>query len=334
MPIFFSEIPKAFRSGQIPLDVALIQISPPDAHGWCSLGLSVDCSLAAVQTAKYVIAMVNPQQPRTHGDGIIHINACDSVVHINQPMHEVAPEPIEKEDKKIGEYVASLIPDGATLQMGIGTIPNAVLDALHDHSDLGIHTELFSDGVLPLVEKGVITNRFKKFYPNRLVSTFLHGTKKLYDFVHDNPQVAMLDVANVNNPMVIMTNPKVHAINSAIEVDLTGQVVADSIGTRVFSGVGGQMDFMRGAALSEGGKPIIAMQSVTGKGKSKIVPTIATGAGVVTTRAHVHYVVTEFGIAELHTKTLKERAVALAAVAHPDHREALHVEIRKRFGRF
>jgi len=333
VPVFFSEIPALFRSGRIPLDLALVQVSPPDAHGYCSLGLSVDCSLAAVQSAKHVIAVVNPQVPRTHGDGMIHINTCDAIVHCDFPMHEVAPEPVTDVELKIGQHVAGLIPDGATLQMGIGNIPNAVLASLTNHVNLGIHTELFSDGVLPLVESGAVNNKFKKFYPNRLVATFLHGTKKLYDFVHDNPLVAMLDVQNVNNPVLIASNPKVHAINSAIEVDLTGQVVADSIGKHIFSGVGGQMDFMRGAALSEGGKPIIAIQSTTKKGDTKIVPTLKPGAGVVTTRAHVHYVVTEYGVAELYTKSVRERAIALANIAHPDHRDALFEEIRNRFGR-
>lgn len=334
VPVFFSEVPSLFRNGVIPIDVALVQVSPPDRHGWCSLGVSVDCSLAAVQTAKYVICQINPNMPRTHGDGLIHVNHMDAIIEVDDPLPELHYKVGDKEDEAIGRYVASLIPDGATLQMGIGTIPNAVLGQLTGHKNLGIHTEMFSDGVIPLLEKGVITNSHKKVLPGKMVSTFLMGSRKLYEFVDDNPSVLVNDVSIVNDPSYIRLNPKVHAINSAIEVDLTGQVCADSIGTRMFSGIGGQMDFMRGASLSPGGKPIIALPSQTSKGESRIVPTLKPGAGVVTTRAHVHYVVTEYGIAHLHGKSIRERAIALAQIAHPNHRDSLFADIAKRFGKF
>lgn len=331
IPVFLSEVPDLFRNNILPLDVALVQVSPPDKHGFCSLGVSVDASRAAVQTAGKIIAQVNPRMPRTHGDGMVHISRFDAVVQHEAPLPEHIPgEPTEAE-KKIGENCAELIEDGATLQMGIGAIPNAVLKALTGHKDLGIHTEMFSDGIIELVEKGVINNRLKRRHPGKIVSSFLMGSQKLYDFVDDNPQVAMLDVAYVNDTAIIRKNPKVTAINSAIEVDITGQVGADSIGTYHYSGVGGQMDFIRGASLSEGGKPIIAMPSTTGRGESKIVPYLKQGAGVVTTRAHVHYVVTEYGIANLYGKNLNQRAKALAEIAHPDHREQLK---RKAFERF
>lgn len=330
-PIFFSEVPHLFRRGHMPLDVALVQVSPPDRHGWCSLGVSVDCSLAAVQTARHVIAQINPNMPRTHGDGLVHITSFDAAVHGNEPIIAHESEPPNASEATIGKYVASLIPDGATLQMGIGSIPNAVLAQLGGHKDLGIHSELFSDGVLPLVQSGVINGRLKKVHTSKLVTTFMVGSKKLYNFIDDNPQVNVLDVAYVNSPEVIARNPRVHAINSAIEVDLTGQVVADSIGTRIYSGVGGQMDFMRGAAMSDGGKPIIALPSVTSKGESRIAATLKPGGGVVTTRAHVHYVVTEFGIAELFGKPLRVRAERLASIAHPSHRPALFDYIRQNY---
>ncbi|MDR8393167.1 4-hydroxybutyrate CoA-transferase [Aliifodinibius sp. S!AR15-10] len=331
LPIFLSETPYLFRNNILPLDVALVHVSPPDKHGFCSLGVSVDASRAAVQTAKKVIAQVNPRMPRTHGDGMVHVKEFDAVVEHENPLPEhFVGEPGEIE-QKIGNYCAELVENGATLQMGIGGIPNAVLRALKNHKNLGIHTEMFSDGIIDLVKSGVINNKKKKRHPGKIVSTFLMGSQKLYDFVDDNPQVAMLDVAYTNDTAVIRKNPKVTAINSAVEVDLTGQVCADSIGTYHYSGVGGQMDFIRGASLSEGGKPIIALPSVTSKGISRIVPYLKQGAGVVTTRAHVHYVVTEYGVANLYGKNMSQRAKALIEIAHPDHKEKLEEEAYNRF---
>lgn len=323
IPIFLSEAPNLFRSGAIPVDVALITVSPPDKHGFCSLGVSVDTSLAAVQSAKHVIAQVNPHMPRTHGDGLIHINNLNAIVECQEEIPEIPPAPVDDISLRIGQHVSELIENGATLQMGIGAIPNAVLSCLDGHKNLGVHTEMFSDGIIPLVEKGVINGKKKKKHRGKIVSSFVMGTRKLYDFIDDNPLVVMLDSAYVNDTQTIRKNPKVTAINSAIEIDLTGQVCADSIGRRIYSGVGGQMDFIRGASQSEGGKAIIALPSVTRKGKSRLVHFLKQGAGVVTTRAHVHYVVTEWGSVNLYGKTLKERAQALISIAHPDHREAL-----------
>ena len=323
LPCFLSEIPTFFRQDLLPLDVAMVQVSPPDAHGFCTLGVSVDASKAAVECARKVIALVNPNMPRTHGDGFVHVSRFAAMVQGDDPIHEHEPPAIGELERAIGAHVASLIDDGATLQMGIGAIPDAVLAALGDHRRLGIHTEMFSDGMIPLVERGVVTGEAKRVHPGKVVGTFAMGTRRLYDFIDDNPQVVMLDVAYVNDPAVIRRNPKVTAINSAIEVDLTGQVCADSIGTRMYSGVGGQMDFIRGASLSPGGKPIIALPASTTRGETRIVPMLKPGAGVVTTRAHVHYVVTEHGIAELYGKTLAERARALIAVAHPEDRDDL-----------
>lgn len=332
LPVFLSEIPLLFRRGILPLDVALVQVSPPDRHGFCSLGTSVDIALAAVETAKYVIAQVNPNMPRTHGDGIVAVKDIDALVSCDEPLPEAPQPPLGEIELAIGRHAASLIEDGATLQMGIGAIPDAVLASLGSHRGLGIHTEMFSDGVVALVQKGVITGEHKKVLPGKIVAGFVKGTRALYDFIDDNPQVAMLDIGFVNDTSVIRRNPKVTAINSAIEIDLTGQVCADSIGERLFSGVGGQMDFMRGAALSEGGKPIIALPSTTRRGESRIVPFLKKGAGVVTTRAHMHYVVTEYGVAQLFGKNLRQRALALIDIAHPDHREELHREAHRRFG--
>ena len=323
VPVFLSEVPALFRQNILPLDVAMLNVSPPDKHGFCTLGVSIDVARAAFETAKCVIAQVNPQMPRTQGDALIHVNDIDSMVEVDEPLHEVPIPELTEADRAIGRHIADIIEDGATLQMGIGAIPNAVLAALGSHKDLGVHTEMFSDGVIPLVEKGVINGRRKVKHPGRMVAGFVMGTRRLYDFIDDNPQVLMLDIAYVNDTSVIRRNPKVTAINSAIEVDLTGQVCADSIGTRLYSGVGGQMDFIRGASLSEGGKPIIALQSVTARGESKIVPNLKQGAGVVTTRAHVHYIVTEYGVAYLYGKNLRQRATELISIAHPDHREAL-----------
>jgi acyl-CoA hydrolase len=308
-----------------------VNVSPPDRHGFCSLGISVDIARAAVDCAKLVIAQVNRQMPRTIGDALVHVSDIDIAVEVDEPLPEVAPPILSKTDISIGRYVAELIEDGATLQMGIGSIPNAVLAALGNHKHLGIHTEMFSDGLIPLVEKGVVTGERKAKHPGKIVAGFVMGTRKLYDFVDDNPQVLMLDIAYVNDSAVIRRNPRATAINSAIEVDLTGQICADSIGTTHFSGVGGQMDFIRGASLSEGGKPIIALPSTTSRGESKIVPYLKQGAGVVTTRAHVHYIVTEFGVANLYGKNLRQRASELIRIAHPDHQESLEEESSRRF---
>ncbi len=323
IPVFLSEIPRLFRDRILPIDVALISVSPPDDHGFCSLGPSVDVTHAAVQAATTVIAQVNNYIPRTHGDGLIHISNINHLVKHNEPIPEVVSGGLSEAEVAIGKNISELVEDGATLQMGIGNIPNAVLASLGNHQDLGIHTEMFSDGILPLVKKGVITGKYKKKHRGKIVSSFVMGSRAIYDFIDDNPLVNMLSSEYVNNTRIICQNPKVTAINSAIEVDLTGQVCADSIGHRIYSGVGGQMDFIRGASLSEGGKPIIALPSTTNKGESKIVGLLKPGAGVVTTRAHVHYVVTEFGAVNLYGKTLEERATALVGIAHPNHREAL-----------
>ncbi len=332
LPVFLSEVPQLFRTGILPLDVALIHVSPPDRHGFCSLGVSVDVTRAAVQTARTVIAQVNPRMPRTHGDGLIHVDAIDYLVPVDEPIHEVPPATLSEEETSIGRHCAELVDDGATLQLGIGAIPQATLASLGDHHRLGIHTEMISDGIVDLVEKGVVTGEAKRIHPGKIVAGFALGSKKLYDFLDDNPLVVMLDMAYVNDTEVIRRNPKVTAINSAIEVDITGQVCADSIGDRQYSGVGGQMDFIRGAALSEGGKPIIALPAVTSTGETRIVSNLKPGAGVVTTRAHVHFVVTEFGIADLFGKNLRQRAAAMIAIAHPAHRDALAAEARRRFG--
>lgn len=332
VPIFLSEIPNLFRRNILPLDVAMVQVSPPDKHGYCSLGVSVDIAVAGIKAAKHVIAQVNRRMPRTLGDGIIHISEFDSIVEHQQELPETISEAGTSEiAARIGEYCAVLVEDGATIQTGIGTIPDAVLASLRNHKKLGIHTEMFSDGIIPLVEKGIITNEFKKKHRGKIVTSFLLGSRQLYDFVDDNPSIVALGIDYVNDTSVIRTNPKVTAINSAIEVDFTGQVCSDSIGTFHYSGVGGQMDFMRGASLSEGGKPIIALPSTTGKGISRIVPFLKQGAGVVTTRAHAHYIVTEYGVAYLYGKNLRQRSKALIDIAHPNHRESLEREAYKRF---
>ncbi len=331
IPIFLSEIHLLIRKNILPIDVAFIQVSPPDKHGYCSLGVSVDITLPAVQTAKKVIAQINPGVPRTHGDGIIHISRIYAAIELDEPIY--APqitEPSEIE-QRIGRHVAGLIEDGATLQMGIGGIPNVVLANLMNHKRLGIHTEMLSDGVLPLIEKGIITGEEKEIKTGKLVTCFALGSQKLYDFVDDNPTVHFKEAGYTNDSAIIRQNPKVTAINSAIEIDLTGQVCADTIGKYQYSGVGGQMDFIRGASLSEGGKAIFAMPSITNKGFSKIVPYLKEGAGVTTTRAHVHYIATEYGIVNLYGQNLKQRAKALISIAHPDHREQLEKEA---FGKF
>tara|TARA_R110002072_G_scaffold59514_3_gene151631 strand:+ start:58939 stop:60216 length:1278 start_codon:yes stop_codon:yes gene_type:complete len=331
IPVFLSEIHWLFRRNILPLDVAFIQVSPPDKHGYCSLGVSVDITIPAIQTAKKVVALINPNVPRTHGDGIIHISNINYGVEVDHQIHaSIITEPTSIE-ATIGQNVAGLIEDGATLQMGIGNIPNAVLSNLTNHKRLGIHTEMFSDGILPLVEKGIITGEDKQIKTGKIVTCFAMGTQKLYDFVDDNPIVHFKEAAYTNDTAIIRQNPKVTAINSAIEIDLTGQVCADSIGAYQYSGVGGQMDFIRGASLSQSGKPIIAMPSMTSKGYSKITPFLKQGASVTTTRAHVHYVVTEYGVVNLYGKSLEQRAKSLISIAHPNHREALEIEARKRF---
>lgn len=331
IPVFLSEIHWFFRRNIIPLDVAFIQVSPPDKHGYCSLGVSVDITLPAIQSAKKVVALINPQVPRTHGDGIIHISRIDLAVEANHAIHEIPVGVPTEIEAIIGKHVAGLVDDGATLQMGIGNIPNAVLHNLTNHRRLGIHTEMFSDGILPLVERGIITGQEKKIKTGKIVTCFAMGTRKLYDFIDDNPIVHFKEAGYTNDTAIIRQNPKVTAINSAIEIDITGQVCADSIGAYQYSGVGGQMDFIRGASLSENGKPIIAMPSVTAKGISKITPFLRQGASVTTTRAHVHYVVTEYGVVNLFGKSLEQRAKALISIAHPDHRESLIKETYLRF---
>ena len=323
IPVFLSEIPALFRNRVLPLDAALVQLSPPDAHGYCSLGTSVEATMAAIQSALVVIAEINHRMPRSHGDGFVHVNRLAAAVETDRPIPEHRPRSIGEVEQAIGKNVADLIEDGATIQMGIGGIPDAVLKALHGHRNLGVHSEMFSDGLVDLVESGAVNGSQKRVHPGKIVATFVLGSQRLYDFIDDNPQVAMLDVAYVNDTAVIRRNPKATAINSAIEVDLTGQVCADSIGTRMYSGVGGQMDFIRGASLSQGGRPIIALPSRTGRGESRIVPILKPGAGVVTTRAHVHYVVTEHGVANLYGRNLRQRAKSLIEIAHPDDRERL-----------
>lgn len=334
IPIFLSETQKLYRSGGMPINVAMIQVTPPDAHGFVSLGLSVDCTLAAVECADCVIAVVNRHVPRVLGDALIPLSMIDRFVFHDEELPEMVFQEPNEIENKIGQHCAELIEDGATLQMGIGSIPNAVLARLGNHKNLGIHTEMFADGILPLVEKGVINGANKAIDRWRLVSTFVMGSQAIYDFLHDNPRVLLMDVKYTNDPYVIAQNPKVTAINSALEVDITGQVCADSLGTTFYSGVGGQIDFIYGASRSEGGKPIIAMPSVTNKGLSKIVPVLQQGAGVVTTRAHVHWLVTEHGAVNLYGRTLQERARLIMSIADPSAQEDLAREARNRFGRY
>lgn len=333
VPIFLSELPKLFRSGEQPVDVALLQVSPPDRHGLCTLGVSVEASKAAAQCAGRLIAHINPAMPRTHGDAFIPYEKLHTVYEARSPLYHPAPVELDAVTRAIGAHVASQIEDGACLQMGIGAIPDAVLACLGGHKDLGIHTEMFSDGILPLVAAGIITGRGKKVHPGKLVTGFVMGSQALYDFVDDNPEVVFLDIEYVNDAHNIARNPRTVAINSALQVDLSGQVCADSIGTRIYSGVGGQMDFMRGAALSENGKAIIALPATAKGGTlSRIAPLLSAGAGVVTTRAHVHYVVTEHGIAQLHGASLHERAERLIAIAAPEFREELARAAREQWG--
>ncbi len=334
IPVFLSDIPDLFNKNNLPLDVAIVQVSPPDQHGYCSLGVSVDIARSAVANAKYVIAQVNENMPRTHGDGIIHSSRFTHMVYYSEQLPQVDyGAKTGQEEMLIGKYVAELIDDGSTIQMGIGTIPDAVLKCLNNHQHLGVHTEMCSDGIVDLFERDVIDNSRKVIMPYKTVTGFAVGTDKLYKYVDDNPAFAFLDIDFVNDTSVIRRNPNMVAINSAIEVDLTGQVVSDSIGTRQYSGIGGQMDFMRGAALSEGGKPLIALTSRTRKGLSRLVPVVQPGAGVVTTRGHVHYIITEYGVAYLYGRNMRQRAKALIEIAHPDDREMLERAAFERFKR-
>jgi acyl-CoA hydrolase len=324
VPIFLSDIPQLFTSGQLPIDVALIHVHPPDAHGFCSLGTSVDAAMAAVKSARMVIAQVNPRMPRTLGDSFIRLGEIDFAVEVDEPLPEHRGRASSEVEQHIGQFVAELVEDGSTLQLGIGGIPDAALAHMQSKKDLGVHTEMFSDGLLDLVEAGVVTGAAKSLHREKIVTTFLMGSQRLYDWVHDNPMIEMHPVDYTNDTSVIRRNVSMTAINSAIQVDLTGQVCADSIGTRPYSGVGGQMDFMRGAALSPGGKAIIALPSTARGGTiSRIVPTLSEGAGVTTTRAHVQYIVTEHGVAYLHGKSLRERAQALIGLADPEFRDQL-----------
>lgn len=332
IPVFLSETQKLYRSGALPINVAMIQVSTPDKHGYVSLGTSVDATLAAVELADYTIAVINPNVPRAFGDAMIHSSMIDFWCEDNTPLMEAEFKAPNEVETKIGINCASLIEDGSCLQMGIGAIPNAVLAQLGNHKNLGVHTEMFADGVLPLVEKGVINGANKKTDRGKMVSTFLMGSKAVYDFIDDNPGVRMMDVGYTNDPYVISQNEKFVAINSALQVDLTGQICADSLGTKHFSGVGGQIDFIYGSSLSKGGKPILAMPAVTNKGVSKIAPVLNEGAGVVTTRAHAHYLVTEYGVVDLYGKSLQERAKLVISVAAPEHRETLDRAAFERFG--
>lgn len=332
VPVFLSQIPLLFKRNILPIDVAIIHVSTPDKNGYCSLGTSVDIARSAVETAKVIIAQVNPNMPRTHGDGFIHVSKMNALVFHESALPEVDYSANANSSIiAIGEHVASLVEDGATLQMGIGAIPDQVLKNLTGHKNLGMHTEMLSDGVIPLIKSDVINNSLKKLNRGKSVTSFMVGTKKLYDFVDDNPSIIVMDISYVNDTSVIRKNDKVTAINSAIEIDLTGQICADSIGTYQYSGIGGQMDFMRGASLSDGGKPIIAMPSTTSKGISRIAPFLNEGAGVVTTRGHAHWIVTEYGKVDLFGMNLKQRAKALTSIAHPDHKEMLDKAYFERF---
>jgi len=328
IPVFLSDIPPLFETRRIALDVALVQLSPPDAHGNCTLGTSVDAALAAVESAAVVLAEINERMPRTHGHCVVPLSRVTAFMHSDRPLNAAPVSHRGPVEEQIAEHVAGLIEDGATLQMGIGAIPDAVLARLANKVHLGVHTEMFSDGLIPLIENGVVTNRDKAVHRGRTVAAFVNGTEALFSFVHDNALIELHPCDHTNDTAVIRKNPKVTAINSALEVDLSGQVCADSIGHAIYSGIGGQMDFIRGAALSRGGKPIIALPSTAARGQiSRITAALKPGAGVVTTRGHVHYVVTEHGVASLHGLTLRERAGALIAIAHPDFRPELRAQV-------
>lgn len=324
MPVFLSEIPRLFRSGALPLDVVLIQVSPPDEHGFCSFGCEVGCTKPAAQAAKIVIAEVNRKMPRVLGDSFIHFSKFAYVVEADYALPEAPQGGSSPVHRTIGKHIAEMIPDGATLQLGVGSIPDAVLAQLGDKKDLGIHTELFSDGVIDLVNRGVITNEKKTLHPGKIVAGFLFGSQRLYDFVHDNPIIELHPTDYVNDPFIVAQNDNMISINSAIEVDITGQVCADSIGSALYSGIGGQVDFVRGAARARGGKPIIALPADAKDGKiSRIVAQLKPGAGVVTSRGDAHYIVTEYGVAYLHGRSIRERARAMIAIAAPQFREQL-----------
>jgi 4-hydroxybutyrate CoA-transferase len=329
LPIFLSETPSLFRLGRYPLDVAFVHLSPPDQHGFCSLGTSVDCARAATESAKYVIAQINPQMPRVHGDGLIHISKVTQFVEVDEALPEVPSRPLSAVARKIGENVASIVEDGSTLQAGIGAIPDACMAALKGHQHLGIHSEMWSDYALELMKSGAVDNSKKVVHPGKTVSTFVTGSRAVYDYLDDNPSVIQLEADYVNHPNIIARNPKVVAINSCVEIDLSGQVCADSVGSRIISGVGGQMDFMRGAALSTGGQPIMALSSRSEKGFSRFVNSLRPHSGVTTTRSHIHWVVTEYGARNLVGLTLYRRAQALIELAHPDDRERLRFEWKK-----
>ena len=330
VPVFLSDVPRLFASGALPLDAALLNVSPPDAHGFCSLGTSVDAALAASGSAKRVIAQLNRSMPRTHGDSFVHVDDIDLAVEVDQPPYDHDEPVIGEVERRIGQFVADLVPDGATLQLGIGAIPAAVAHALHDKRDLGVHTEMFTEVVLDLVECGALTGAAKEVNRGKIVSAFLMGSRRLYEFVDDNPLIEMRPVDYTNDTSVIRRFRRMVAVNSALSVDLTGQVSADSIGTRLYSGVGGQMDFIRGAALAEEGRAIIALPSTAAGGSlSRIAPVLTLGAGVVTTRAHVRTIVTEHGVAELWGRSIRERAEALIGIADPRFRDELRAEARR-----
>jgi len=330
VPVFLSEVPHLFDRGALPLDAVLVNATPPDAHGFCSLGVSVEAMHAAIRAARTVIVQFNRAMPRTLGESFIHVSEIDLAIEVDMPPYEYVGGPIGDVERRIGEHVAELVPNRATIQLGIGAIPTATALALHGHRDLGVHTEMFTDALVDLVEAGVVTGAYKERNRGKIVAAFMMGSPRLYEFVNDNPMVEMRSVDFTNDTHVIRSFRTMTAINSAIEVDLTGQVVADSIGTRIYSGVGGQMDFVRGAALAPEGRAIIALPSTAAHGSvSRIAPTLTAGAGVVTTRAHVRTVVTEWGVAELFGRSLGERAAALIAIAHPDHRDRLASEARR-----
>ena len=329
VPVFLSDVPRLFRSGVLPLDAVFVNATPPDAHGFCSLGVSVEAMHAAIATARTVIVQFNRAMPRTLGESFIHVDEIDLAVEVDQAPHQLHQPVIGDIERRIGEFVAELVPDGATLQLGIGAIPSAAALHLRDRRDLGVHTEMFSDAIVDLVEAGAVTGARKERNRGKIVTAFMMGSQRLYDFVDNNPMVEMRSVDFTNDTSIIRSFDTMTAINSAIEVDVTGQVVADSIGDRLYSGVGGQMDFIRGAALAEHGRAIIALPATAGDGSiSRIVTHLRPGAGVVTTRAHVRTVVTEFGVAELFGRSIRERTAALIGIAHPDHRDRLRAEVR------
>ncbi len=332
IPSFLGEVPALFRERLIPLDATLLNVSPPDENGYCSFGLSADLAVSAIETSKTIIAQINKNVPYSYGDALIHISRIDACVEANEPIVEIPMSIPNEKETKIGNYIAEQIPDGATLQIGVGAIPNAVLSALTGHKDLGLHTEALTDGIVPLMQSGVINNSKKTILPGKSVAALAVGSKRLYDFMDYNEDIVVKDVAWTNDPFRIKQNPKVMAINSALEIDLTGQICADSIGERMFSGVGGQHDFMYGGSLSEGGKTFIAVTSMSEKGHSKIRPTLKQGAGVVTTRAQAQFIVTEHGIVYLRGKDLAQRAKALISIADPSVREELEKAAFERFG--